>query len=270
MKAERRHELKENELAQALGDLATYVRTHGTRLVLIVGGAVAALLVGWYYVSSRSEAASRDWQRYTELLSTQDQLGLEGTVGEFREIGDNASKDALAMHALARAGHNALTLALQAPTASDAQRYTREAEEAFNELLRRFRGKPIARGVALSGLALAAENRFIVDGDASQKEVARRHLESIKNDPELNATPMQSQAISRLNILDDIFKPVTFDPPRLPPKPAAAPSEATGDLPGFISPPASDVDPADEAPSGAADTQEPGKTGDDASPPPKP
>lgn len=212
MKAERRHELHENELAQALEKAKAYLDAHGKRLALIVGGALVLVIVVSTIMRSASESRSRDWARYSDLVSGASKTELPQVVTDLQALADATHDPALALSALGRSGELALTLTLDAANNDDARKYTDQAELAFKQLQARFSQYPLARGVALCGLATVAENRFALTGDASLKDVARGHLERVSSDAELNATPMQSQAISRLALLDEIFKPAHFDP----------------------------------------------------------
>ncbi|GIK16611.1 MAG: hypothetical protein BroJett003_15750 [Planctomycetota bacterium] len=253
MKAERRHELKENELARVIGDFRTYMQTRGQRLLLVGGGILVVFVAVWFYRQNKSESIGRDWVRYTEILASTPEDGWADALAELRRIGRESRDTSLSITALSKAGHTALRLALQTPEPEKAEAFNDEAEEIFDELRSRWGRFDVARGVALCGLATVAENRFAFDGDASQKDVARKLLDEVANDARLNGTPMKNQAISRLATLDEVFTPVTFAPPE--PKPEPASSDA-GDPAAEGAPagsPASTT-PSEPAPTGSSAT----------------
>ncbi len=72
MKAERRHELKHNELADWIGELAEGLKPHATG-VLIGLGILAAIVLGsvWYF-SLETATASRAWSQYFDAFSERD------------------------------------------------------------------------------------------------------------------------------------------------------------------------------------------------------
>ncbi len=259
MKAERRHELRENELARVIGDFRTYMQTHGQRLLLVGGGLLVVFVAVWFYTQNKSESIGRDWVRYTEILASTPEDGWADALTELRRIGRESRDTSLSVTALSKAGHTALRLALQTPEQEKAEAFNDEAEEIFDELRSRWGRFDVARGVALCGLATVAENRFAFDADASRKEVARKLLDEVANDARLNGTPMKNQAISRLATLDEVFTPVTFAPPEPKPEPASADA---GD-------PAGEGAPAVVTP-GTTTPPAPAPTGSPATPPAPP
>src|SRR6478672_8054634 len=72
MKAERRHELKHNELADWIGELTQGLKPHATG-VLIGLVVLAAIVLGsiWYF-SGETAAASRSWSQYFYAFSERD------------------------------------------------------------------------------------------------------------------------------------------------------------------------------------------------------
>jgi len=72
MKAERRHELKHNELADWIGERAESLKPHVTG-VLIGLAILAAIVLGsvWYF-SLETATASRAWSNYFDAFSQRD------------------------------------------------------------------------------------------------------------------------------------------------------------------------------------------------------
>ncbi len=269
MKAQRRQELRENDLAHFLQESLTYLQENGSRVLLFGGAAVVIFALVWFTLDSQSRGAADGWVALSRLNEVE---ALGDRLPALRDIADNASDTTLALSALSEWGETGLRLALTSADAGDRARFNDEAAEAFERLLQRFPENPLAAGVAHCGLATVAENRFALNGDASQKDVARRHLEAVRDDTRVTGWPIQSQALTRLNLLDQTFRKVTFAPP-LPepegPSPDAAAPDAT--------PPAGNQDaaaeapdaaqPAEPAPPGNADATEPA-TGDTPADPP--
>ena len=73
MKSERRHELRENELADSVEQLSERLRPYVTPILSIAIGALVLVLVG-LFVSSRWEASrSESWDTCLSALVTGDQ-----------------------------------------------------------------------------------------------------------------------------------------------------------------------------------------------------
>jgi len=220
MKADRRHELKENDLMVALEGARNYLDEHGKQIGLI---AVAILVVGGaisFGLRSRATAMEDVWRRRSQLKFEPVDVGkksLEALASITKEVSD---KD-FVLASLMDQGRQALRLAQQVPLPPDRE-LNQNARDAFEQLLTRFGDNPLAVGVALTGLATYEENEFVLDGDLSHKENARAHLDAIVGDPRLNALPFQQLALDRLKTLDATFTEVTVEPPPpLPPPPLA-------------------------------------------------
>ena len=69
MKAERRHELKHNELADWIGEHLEVLRPHATGIVLGLSALAVVVLGSFWYLSGESHAKSRAWSRYFEAFN---------------------------------------------------------------------------------------------------------------------------------------------------------------------------------------------------------
>jgi len=226
MKADRRHELKENDLLLALDGARQYLDVHGKQIGLI---AVLILVVfGAVSFGLRSRAATMEdiWRRRNDLKFEPVDVGkksLEALAGITKEVTDKE----FVLASLTDQGRQALRLAQQVPFPPDRE-LNQKAREAFGQLLLRFSDNPLAVGVALSGLATVEENEFVLDSDLSHKDKARAHLNAIVSNPKLNALPFQQLALDRLKSIDSTFTKVTVEPPPPPPPPTEEPVDEAG------------------------------------------
>ncbi len=232
MKAERRHELKENDLAHALGVAREYLDDHGARIgmyVLVAGIVFAAVAFG---VRSRSASIEDVWRRKGQLNFTNAEVGRQSLVA-LASMTKDVSDETFIFSSLADQAMQALRLAREVPVPPDRELNTK-AESALRQLLERFPDNPLAVGLAHSGLVTVEQNYFVLDGDLVHKERAAEHLAAIVENPALNGLPFKRIALERREALDEIFVTVSFEHPSLPP-------EAAGDSADAVAP----ADPVD-------------------------
>src|SRR4051812_39644666 len=72
MKAERRHELKHNELADWLAETATNVKPHATGVIAGVAVLAAVVLGSIWYFSGETATASRAWSEYFDAFNNRE------------------------------------------------------------------------------------------------------------------------------------------------------------------------------------------------------
>jgi hypothetical protein len=218
MKAERRHELRENDLAHYLTVARDYIEENGGRIGLILFAVIGVIAVATLTVRSRAADLEDAWRRRSQLTFQGLEDGRE-SIRTLESLAQASSDRHFVMSCLIDIGKQSLRLAREVPWPPD-QELNDKAGDAFQKLLQRFGNNPIARGVALNGLATVEENRFLLafDGD-EHKEKARDFLTQIINDTTLNGTPLQSLAINRRNRIEDTFVRIRFDNP--PPEPPA-------------------------------------------------
>ncbi len=223
MKADRRHELKENDLLAALGAARDYLDVHGKQIGLICLAIVVVVGAVSFGLRSRATAMDDVWRRRNQLSFETIDVGkksLEALEGITRDV----SNKNFVLTSLVDQGRQALRLAQLVPVPPDRE-LNEKARQAFEQLQSRFVGNPLAVGVALSGLATVEENEFVLDGNLSHKEKAREHLNAIVGNPQLNALPFQQLALDRLKSLDATFTKVTVAPPPPPPLPTEWPAD---------------------------------------------
>ena len=219
MKSERRHELKENDLAHAIGTAKEYLDERGKQLtigVIIFGAVIAAVVFG---ARSRTAAMEDIWQRRALLKFDQYEVGRE-SLESLVSMTKGISNERFLRSSLRLQGQQGLRLSQLAPAAPDRD-LTLVAKTALEELLTRFGKNPLDRGVALSGLATVEENLYIVDRDPAHKEQAKGRLNAIVNDDALSGMPLMRIAMDRLRDLDKTFSRVEFSYPE-PDLPEAA------------------------------------------------
>ncbi|MFQ5463149.1 MAG: hypothetical protein ACE5E5_11060 [Phycisphaerae bacterium] len=265
MKSERRHELRESDLAHAIETGKRYLGGHGKRVGILALAVIAAIVGTNVVLSSRASDATDRWQKLWVLAFDTPEVSRQsmGTMLALAESGD----DALALRALLNRGSRALTEASKGETLD--LEFNKIARDSFEKLLSRFGDNPIAKGVGHLGLATCAENDFAADSDPSHKAIASRHLSAVLNDETLHAMPFYKVALARQERLDEIFKTVVFAPP-LPPEESAEEAAKTGDA--AATPPVSvsfTPTPPDAAPPAANEKAESGKPSEpDAKTPP--
>jgi hypothetical protein len=271
MKAERRHELQENTLAQALSNFPALWAAHGNKVLLVVIAIALVILLVRYRQSSQLESA----RLARESLAT-----ARLSIGELRETEfrtatateaaqqrrELASQAAASVETVLREtpdGESALraeahivrgdlywTLAnlseLPGAATQEALRLPQPQEElltsaasAYEQALRQFGDQRHHRAAARFGLAAVAENR-------RQFDVAQEHYQQIEQDEALPAN-YRELARARLNILPrlrdplhigafdreppTVLLPETPDEPATPQQPAQAPAGVPATLP---------------------------------------
>jgi len=215
MKAERRHELRENDLAHALSVAREYLEQHSKQITVVAVVALALFAFVSFALRSRAAAHEDVWRRKNELKFDGVTQGRQAVDGLLAMVGET-SDERFALDGLLDAGRQALRLAREAPIPPDRELNDR-ARRAFEELLRRFPGNSLAAGVAVSGLATVEENDFLLDRDPTHKERAREYLTRLSKDALFNGLPFQRLALDRLKTLDETFSVIHFQPPALPP-----------------------------------------------------
>lgn len=211
MKSERRHELRENDLAHFLGVAREYVDENGGRVGLVLFGIIAVFAIATFTMRSRAAELEDVWRRKNQLQFTDVETG-RGSIKTLMSLAGETKDSHLAMTCLVEAGQYSLQLARDVPWPPDPE-LNEQAAEAFQALLQRFDKNPIAVGVALSGLATVEENRFLLDRDISHKAKAREYLTRIIEDTRLNGMPFQKLALDRRRTLDETFVLIQFDNP---------------------------------------------------------
>lgn len=208
MKSERRHELKENDLAMLMDRCGVYLQENGGRLALAVVGVLVAIAVVGIVVRSRAAALEDAWQR-RRALSFQDLESGRRSLDMLTSLTETTTDRSFVVGALIEVGRQGLDLATKTENHPDPE-LNEQARTAFTRLLSEFPENPLALGVARCGLASVEENAFALDGDLTHKARAREQLQAILDEPKFASMPFYRMASDRLNAIDGIFTVARF------------------------------------------------------------
>ena len=226
MKTTRRQDLKSNELAQFLEDAREFFRTYGNYVVGAVA-VVALVLLGYVYMARSAAQALADATQQMRSLPFDTDQEVRDSVAKLRQLAAENEDEGFAIDALRRRAGMAMNRAHAAADGTPSREFLDMARAAFEEMLQRHPDRALDVGAALIGLATIEEDLFILDDDLAHKEAARRFLEQVRDDQDLNGTPFQTIALERLNALDETFVQVVMV--EKPVVPAAAPGSAGGE-----------------------------------------
>lgn len=211
MKAQRRHELRENDLAHALEVARKYLDENGKKIGFALVVAIAVIAVTGLIARSQTAATEDRWRSLSELSFQNPEVGRDSLATLHALIRDTTDERFM-MSGLIRQGHESLRLALDVQVPPDRE-LNDSAREAFTQLRDRFSDSPLASGLARLGLATVEENSFVLDGESSHKEAARMHLDAVAGDARMDSLPFKRMAMDRLAVIDEIFTPAVFDDP---------------------------------------------------------
>lgn len=211
MKAERRHELKENELLQALNNARKYLDENGKPLGIAAVVVVVVVAAVSFSMRSRAAAIEDVWRRRAQLTFEDPEVGRE-SLESLARMTESVTDKRFVLSSLMEQGQQALRLSalVEAPPDPD---FNDKAAAAFRQLLERFSDNPLAFGVAEIGLATVEENEFVLDHDFAHKERADEHLGNIINNSSMNSMPFMRAAMDRRQRLDEIFTRIRFAEP---------------------------------------------------------
>jgi len=246
MKAERRHQLKTNELAESLGELPQYLRDHGAKIVTVAIVVLAAVVAAYWFFGSRKKALSARHAAVQEQIVQLDlaQLTMAGQAarrlkGEADEmfgtapydtddlakrlqaIAQEAPQTATGMLALiyqAEAVRSQLLFTERTLSLGEREQLCKEATDLYNDLLAEYPNDTTAVGMGKMGLALLAEEQ-------GQWDSARQRYEEIVTlgQETLAGTVFPRQAARRLAMLDKISERIEFREVAIPVQSEEAP-----------------------------------------------
>ncbi|HUW18068.1 MAG TPA: hypothetical protein VMW16_02065 [Sedimentisphaerales bacterium] len=232
MKAEHRHELKTNELAEWLAELPEWAKENAKAIIIVAVVAVLAVGSYFYFGYQKKLASDREQLRLTELLgrlvqTRADILNARAMRGvdysyfllqladELKTFAQNAKSDeraAIALIERAKALRAELHYRPSAVGMQDVTAQIKLAKDSYNEALAKRSVSPSLAALAKLGLGLCEEELGNFEG-------AKQIYSDIVANPQFESTTAAVEAKQRLEAMDDYQKRVVFAPPK--PAPAA-------------------------------------------------
>jgi hypothetical protein len=231
MDADTRHQLKSNELADMLASLKDLKKPQYLYPGLAVLAVVVAVVAwyGWRY--SQRVAAEQDWQRLDRIVTSLtfgDASAVSGAQSELRAM----LQDKLPPSVL---GYARIELARSRAEQGLAQATERPAAfEDAAKLLEEVRSDPACPPMQ------QAEATFLLAStyeSLRQFDRAKETYESLVQDARYAGSPYKGLAEQRLTDIDQVSKPIAFNPGEAPPPPPPA-TQSTILSPDMMGPPA--------------------------------
>jgi len=260
MKSDDRHKLKTNELADSLGDVPAFLREYGSRIGIIAILALVVVFGLWQWVANarvrkqeqinnlqtimvqreksqkqaieqaRLQADDKNAEQPIDTSTDVNGSELAMQLSQLAAKTSDASVGMMAMLQEAQAIWSQMFFSARPLSDEEKENLCAQAEKVYQQLQSKYARQPVAVASAQIGLGLIAENR-------GQWDQAGQIYQKIIADDTLTGTVFPRQAQSRLDIIDDIKRPVIFsqEPPAKPTEePAAQPgtsAEATEPAP---------------------------------------
>lgn len=255
MKAEERHKLKTNELAESLGHLPEYLRTHGTRILIVIVVVLVVGIGGLWWSKSAQAAKLQQVERLHELLMSIDReqamtafqsrqataAGQDATqafppsygssvlVRSLAELAAQAKGTPVAATAIlqqAEVMRSELLYAGRVFSAAEKEKICTAVRALYEQVIELHSGSAVATGAARMGLGLVAE-------ELGQWDAARQIYQKLASETEtpVAATAFPSAAQQRLAALDSYREPLVFAPAPLLPLTEMLPEMNLGNVP---------------------------------------
>lgn len=221
MDADTRHQLKQNELAEALSKL----RDLRDPRILATAGVIVVILLAvlvWYgWRASQQATLERGWARLSDIaanLSGADPSAVTAAQGELRTLLQETSSPSVAGYA---------RLALARSRYDQGMLQPEERQAAFNEaitLLEQIRADSATRTDLDAAAAFLLASTY---ESTRQFDKARQLYQTLKDDTRYAGLPYGALSADRLATLDDLTDPIAFTPGEAPPPPAPETQAAT-------------------------------------------
>lgn len=223
MKADRRHELRENELAAALLQARDFVGQNSRTISIALGGVILVAILASFGMRSRAAQREDQWRRLSQLDFNTPEKARE-SLPALRSLAFDAGDEKFRMIAMVELGRQALKISQQSDPPPNVEMLNL-AKSAYEDLLNRFRNSPLAVGTAHLGLATVAEDMYLLTREERYKLEARRHLSAVVEDDRLATLPLYPLAVDRRNALESTLNIVAFAMPPVesPPVPPVLP-----------------------------------------------
>jgi len=275
MRAEERHKLKTNELAESLSELPDYLRQHGNKILTGVIIILVLVLGFFWWRNAQASAREENIARLNDLLAqktllqglTVQQAQMEKSndeqslpynaadlAGGFKAVAEKAAGNPMALIAMkeqAEALRSQLLYSSQPITDEQRKTLCTQAEGIYEQMKNGFPNSSQALGIANLGLALLAEEQGNWD---KAREIYQQMVAD--GQTRLAGTMYPVQAQLRLKRIDEISQPIEFPLPSIAPvvpteptatssEPAAAPSEPAAESQSVPAAPEATAAPAE-------------------------
>jgi hypothetical protein len=283
MKAERRHQLQTNTLAQGIGAFPLFWHKYGTKLMLGVVAVLAVVLFVKFQTKNAADRRAAAGEAYATALGSISSL-RDPRLGpdQRREIQtqanaaidqvlENTSDDVLKAEAMHARGELNWQLAMLAggtdvsttrPTTAtsslpskaeqDKDELLDKARQAYEAAIQTSGAKPVTVTTARLGLANIAEQR-------QQWDAARAEYQKLLDDPN-TAEPFKDQARLRMEDVKRLQTPPLLGKPATAPAPEVEVAEPQADVSGPAGPPAPATTRAASQPTTRPTTNQPAKS----------
>ena len=235
MKAEHRHELKTNELAEWLANLPKWAEENMRMIIYLT--VIAILVLGtWMWKTYQKNVVSvNEKLRFSQLLSEfyqnrrvtleQQSQGIDlsytllQTANRLQDFAETAGKPDMAAMALikfADAQRMELHYRMGSVDNQTVSSQIAKAKTAYEEAVEKASDNPSLRAIATFGLGLCEE-------ELGNFDKAKEIYQQIVADPAFDATIAADSARHRLKIMDDYKQMVVFKAPEAMPVPVTEP-----------------------------------------------
>ena len=258
MKAEERHRLKKNELAEKFEELPEYLRQHGQKWLIALLVLILGLAGGFWWRNSKRSAVTQRSDRLQSLVmqawqlradaaqrsqsgeqnSGADQnqfvLGSNSLVASLAGLAEQSPGSGVACTALleeAKLLRSQLYFSDRQMNPGEKELLCNRVQKIYQTILQEFATDKLATGTAKLGLALLAEDR-------GQWNHAKEIYQEIADAAEGRwaGTIFPIHAKDRLALLDEISVPITFstEPLEFPTDPTTPQQDDTVLIPGVL------------------------------------
>lgn len=235
MRAEDRHRLKTNELAQKLSELPEYLGKHSKTISIVLATAVVVCVVGYFWRSAQNKAYLRQNEAFQELFpqiaqaqnnaataaqdpkaqSETNSYTIDAILGTLANVSAKTQGTPLGMMALLQQAdlkRSELYYSNRLLSDEERENICRTAESLYNQILSQYPNYPQALGTAKLGLALVAEDR----GDWEKAKAVYEDILA-ETDGKLAGTSFPLLAQKQLRRIDEIAISIEF--PDIEPEP---------------------------------------------------
>lgn len=228
MKAERRQELRTNDLAQQIDHAGDYMKQNAATLATIVIVATAVVAAGFWYMQNQKNTRMDAWAKISQRASIIDTAAEP--VDKYKAVAEENLDPALTIQAYLKTAQAAYTELGKAKAAGKepAKNFAQIAEDAYTKVLG-MATAPLTIGQATIGLGLLAEDK----GDFAK---AKEYYKKVIDDTRFADSAIKTQAEFRYNNMDRWASAVVF---AAPPPPASQPvvADPSGMTPaGLVTP----------------------------------